>query len=97
MIVSVKKNTTTHLLCKENKQGFLENIQHTHTTRRQDSELHYEYNGAIYIINAQSIQNKGLTACSKRIKYCMPDEYSIDIDTELDWEIAEYLMQKNRN
>jgi CMP-N-acetylneuraminic acid synthetase len=28
------------------------------------------------------------------VGYVMPEEYSIDIDTQLDWEIAEFLMSR---
>ena len=31
---------------------------------------------------------------SETIGYIMPEEYSIDIDTQLDWDIAEFLMTK---
>ena len=95
MVVSVKESPKTHLLCKENTEGFLEQIIQSNTTRRQDSETVYEYNGAIYILNVQSIQEKGLAGCTKRIKYCMPEEYSIDIDTEFDWKLTECILQKS--
>ena len=58
-------------------------------TRRQDAPTVWAYNGAIYIICPQSIRNMNLGEFPRRIPYEMPADRSVDIDSILDWEIAE--------
>ena len=54
----------------------------------------YTINGALYLSSRKSIfLNKSLFSPST-LGYIMPQKYSIDIDTELDWDIAQFLMKK---
>ena len=54
----------------------------------------YTVNGALYLSSKKSISlNKSLFS-STSLGYIMSERDSIDIDTELDWEIAEFLMKK---
>ncbi len=62
--------------------------------RRQDAPKVYEYNGAIYIINPESLKKTHLNKFSKRIKYVMDDFSSLDLDLTLDWHISEMIMSK---
>lgn len=63
-------------------------------TRRQDAPDVWEYNGAVYVMTAGSLL-KGPMSGFKRIKpYPMPSERSVDLDTPLDWQIAENLFIK---
>lgn len=62
-------------------------------TRRQDVPHAWEYNGAVYVINPQSIRRMQLGAFPRRIPCEMPRSRSIDLDTMLDWEIAETIMR----
>ena len=61
---------------------------------RQEYEDFYTLNGALYLSSSDNILNKRSFISPKTIGYIMPEEYSIDIDTPLDWEIAEFLMHK---
>ena len=61
---------------------------------RQEYGKYYTLNGALYLSNLESLLKKKSFISSSTIGYVMPSEYSIDIDTELDWEIAEFLMSK---
>ena len=63
-------------------------------TRRQDAPPAWEYNGAVYVINPESIRRCGLGEFTRRIPYVMPKDRSIDIDTATDWIVAETLMNK---
>ncbi|MCH5220730.1 MAG: acylneuraminate cytidylyltransferase family protein [Muribaculaceae bacterium] len=58
--------------------------------RRQDAPPVYEYNGAVYVVNPQSLREVPLGAFPRRIPCLMPRERSLDLDTPLDWEMAEY-------
>ena len=63
--------------------------------RRQDAPKAWEYNGAIYIINPQSLKRKSLGAFKRRRMYEMDELHSLDLDTPLDWRIAELLIAEN--
>ena len=61
---------------------------------RQQYSKNYIFNGSLYLSKKDSIiKNKSLIT-PKTVGYIMPERYSIDIDTQFDWEIAEYLMSK---
>lgn len=61
-------------------------------TRRQDAPKAWEYNGAVYVINPQSIRRLPLGAFPRRIPYPMQPEDSLDIDTPFDLLMARTLM-----
>ncbi len=63
-------------------------------TRRQDAPEAYEYNGAVYVINPVSIRRMAMGRFTRRVPYCMPRSRSIDLDTPLDWIVAEHLMNE---
>lgn len=63
--------------------------------RRQDAPKAWEYNGAIYIINPQSLKRKSLGEFKRRRMYEMDELHSLDLDTPLDWRIAELLIAEN--
>ena len=61
--------------------------------RQKYSDL-YTINGALYLSSKKSIfLNKSLFSPST-LGYIMPEKYSIDIDTQLDWDIAQFLMKQ---
>ncbi len=99
MVVSVTaaKSNPYYNLMEETKNGFLKKSKLTKSpiTRRQDVPPVYEINGAIYIINVMSFLKKGGLSNFNRIKkYLMPPKDSLDIDSPLDWEFAEFLLSK---
>lgn len=63
-------------------------------TRRQDVPPVYEYNGAVYVINPQSIRKMTLGSFPRRVPYVMPAERSVDIDAPVDLLVAEHLLGK---
>ncbi len=91
MVVSVKetKSNPYSILKEENSQGFLENSKNGNFTKKQDCPKVWELNGAIYIINVKSLKSKSIRDFTKVRKYEMDEISSHDIDTELDWLIAE--------
>lgn len=58
-------------------------------TRRQDAPQAWEYNGAVYVIDPEAIEKYPLGALPRRLPYRMDAIRSVDLDTPLDWEIAE--------
>ncbi|MCM1138167.1 MAG: acylneuraminate cytidylyltransferase family protein [Duncaniella sp.] len=63
-------------------------------TRRQDVPKAWQYNGAVYVINPDSIRKMGLGEFPVRIPYEMPRSRSVDLDTPIDWKITEMLMKE---
>ncbi len=95
MVVSVKPAPVSVNLFYEDKEGDLTPVfSHGGGVRRQDAAPFYEYNGSLYIINNDSLVKKGWSGFTKIRKYVMPDMYSVDIDTELDWMFAEFLIDR---
>lgn len=92
MVVSVTSSHAPAVLCKEDKEGFVELIYNKDASGRQQLNEMYEFNGAIYVINIQSLLNKGLSKFTKRVKYVMPKERSIDIDDIFDFYHVESIL-----
>lgn len=63
-------------------------------TRRQDAPKVWEYNGAVYVINPQSIRAMAIGEFSRKVPCEMPRERSIDLDTPMDWTIAELVISE---
>ena len=59
--------------------------------RRQDAPRVWQQNGSVYVINPKSLFEKGMVGFDKIRKYPMDEVYSVDLDTPLDWKIAELL------
>ena len=94
MLVSVKetKSNPYYVLREENKDGWLVKSKEGNYTRRQECPKVYELNGAIYIINVNALKLKPIHEFERIRKYEMDDVSSHDIDSVLDWKIAEILL-----
>ena len=100
MVVSVKECMANPYYCvfEEDSNGFLQICKGDgNIFRRQDSPKVYEYNGAIYVINAQTLKTTHLHKMQKRIKYVMDERSSFDLDTMWDWQMAEMIIQQDKN
>lgn len=62
---------------------------------RQKLKDLYNLNGALYLSKRESILRHKSFISNSTIGYIMAEEFSIDIDTQLDWEFAEFLMSKS--
>ena len=62
---------------------------------RQHYPKTYVLNGALYLSTSDSILKNKSFILSSTIGYVMAEEYSIDIDTQFDWDMAEFLMSKS--
>jgi len=100
MVMSVKivENDPYRLLFKESADGNLEKLFANEYIQRQDAPVLYEENGAIYLMNAKSIDAyTSFNEFKKKQKYVMDAIPSLDIDTEMDWKYAEYIAEKKLN
>ena len=50
-------------------------------------------NGAIYVINIEALKEKGLGGFTKRVKYVMSKESSVDIDDIYDFMLIESILK----
>lgn len=93
MLVSVKETKANpyFVLREEDENGFLVPSKSSNTIRRQDIPKVWELNGAIYIINTSILKKMPLYKFTKVKKYVMDELTSHDIDTEMDWQLAEKL------
>lgn len=99
MVVSVKetKSNPYYVLFEENEKGYLVKSKPSNFIRRQDCPKVWEYNGAIYIMNKTQLQLNPPVMFTKIKKYVMNEFESHDIDTPLDWLIAEHLVNNKSN
>jgi len=96
MVVTVKvaKENPYFTLYEENKQGLLYKSKDGKFERRQDCPLVYAFNGAMYLINVDSIKKCKFSEFNNIRKIIMPEERSLDIDTSADWALAEFYLNK---
>lgn len=95
MVVSVKEaSCNPYYNCFEtDADGFLKISKGDgQYTRRQDVPKAWEYNGAVYIINVESLRAMPMGSFPHRLMYEMPACRSVDLDTPADWIVAEALM-----
>lgn len=66
--------------------------------RSQDLDKYYRLNGAIYICNVRTfLKEKTFISKNKSFAYIMKKEHAVDIDDDLDFEFANYLLLKKQN
>ena len=63
---------------------------------RQELPVLYETNGAIYLTYCHYLKKNNSFFSDKTYAYKIPVERSIDIDSEFDFKIAEFLLQNRR-
>ncbi|WP_069107382.1 acylneuraminate cytidylyltransferase family protein [Campylobacter iguaniorum] len=67
-------------------------------TRSQDLTKFYRLNGSIFIANTDKfLHNRSFYGAKNSFAFIMPQIYSIDIDTELDFEISKVIADKQIN
>lgn len=99
MVVSVApaKSNPYYTCMEEDSDGLLQVSKGDgRYTRRQDAPAVYELNGAVYVINPASLAAKPMSAFSRRRKYEMPQSRSLDLDTLLDWQLAELIIEADK-
>lgn len=84
-------------LVEINKDGFVELSKKlsTQVVRRQDAPKTFDLNASIYVWKRDSLINNDNLFGNTMI-YEMPEERSIDIDSELDFQIVSQLMESRK-
>lgn len=65
--------------------------------RRQDAPPAWQFSGAVYVINPGSIRRMSLGAMPRRIGVPTDPARCIDLDTPLDWELAETILRHSKS
>ena len=94
MVVSVvvAKSNPYYTLFEDDENGFLKKSKEGNFLTRQECPEVYEYNGAIYIMNKQKLKEGGYSSLKKIKKYVMDENHSVDLDTPIDWIMAETML-----
>lgn len=98
MLVSVslaKANPYFNLFEEDEKDNLVISKIHPSKTR-QKSPLVYQFNGAIYLINYNSLVKSEISLFPRIKKYLMSKEDSIDIDDPIDWTLTELLLKMQK-
>ena len=95
-VVSVCEVEHSPYWCFEIEKGYLRSLfgDEYLRMRRQDLEGVYVPNGAIYISTPRTLYKCKSFYCNHTIPYIMPIKRSIDIDNEIDFMLAESVVQK---
>ena len=98
MVVTVVESATNpyYNSYETDEQGFLHiSKADGKYVRRQDAPKVWEYNGAVYVINIDSLRRMPLSQFSRRKMVEMSRESSLDLDTPIDWMVAEAVMAQS--
>lgn len=76
------------------EDGSMKDFIQCNNKRSQDLGEYYRLNGAIYIYDVQALLNSGaILYRDDTYAYKMSNKYSVDIDNEFDFELAEYIIK----
>ena len=81
----------------ENGKVYLSKKLDSTIVRRQDAPKSYDMNASIYIWKREIILNENSIFLEKTGLYVMPEERSIDIDTELDFKFVDFILNGGYN
>ena len=86
-----------YIVKKITENGMLEDFipQNTTYNRRQDMPPAYALNGAIYLNRSYSLIKNHTFIPKDTVAYIMPKERSIDIDSPLDFQLAELILNNS--
>lgn len=92
-VVSVCEAEHSPLWCGHlpDDNEFVDFVDQRNIKQRQVGEKFYRLNGAIYIVNIERFLNDKYLYRKGSYAYIMPQDRSMDIDTEIDFKITEFL------
>lgn len=94
MVVSVTKSHTPAVLCNDDEEGYVQLVFNKNAAGRQELQDMYEFNGAVYVMNIQALLKKGIAGFTKKVKYVMSKEHSVDIDDIIDFKLVETMIKR---
>ena len=99
MVVSVKQpeDSPFYNQFMENEKGFLVPCLKRAGNRRQDCPPIYTYNGSTYIMRIADLKRMHMHELKRIRKHLMPEVNSLQIDTMMDWLVAEAIVDLKLN
>ena len=97
MVVSVMKSHAPAVLCQDDEDGFVQLTYNQKALGRQQLPEMYEFNGAVYVMSVDALLEKKMAGFTKKVKYVMSKEHSIDIDDIYDFLQVEAILKYNKN
>lgn len=94
MVVSVTKSHAPAVLCNDDEEGYVQLVFNKNAAGRQELQDMYEFNGAVYVMNIQALLKKGIAGFTKKVKYVMSKEHSVDIDDIIDFKLVETMIKR---
>lgn len=77
------------------ERGLLDGfIKRGQEKQRQEQKVYYRVNGAIYIFSIPEFRKDSFLYRENAYAYIMPEDRSVDIDTEFDFRFAEFLLEQ---
>lgn len=84
----------SNTLPKDNSMGDF--IRPEALSRSQDISQYYRLNGAIYIFDVKKLrEHNEIRYTSETYAYVMDNDVSFDIDTEIDFDLAQFFMERS--
>lgn len=97
MVMSVfETRANPYYVLFEETSGYLVKSKEGTFDTRQSAPIVYQANGAVYVINVNSLKTKSMKSFTRVRKMVMDEERSIDIDTPADWDYCEFLMGRRQ-
>lgn len=101
LISVVEAETPASWYLNVSKDGILQScgygLEDGMSRNRQENDLSYIPNGAIYILDYNLLCEKRTYYCERTIPYIMDRKSSIDIDVLDDFEYAQYVLRQKRD
>jgi len=96
-VISVREVKVFPVYMYKEKNGYLFPYENSlEIKNRQEMEKLYAYTGSILVTMANILKNQQKIVFGGKIKgYVMDELHSIDIDTQLDFDICDFLMGRN--
>lgn len=97
-VVSVCEAEHSPLWCGQlpDNHEFTGFIDQKSIQQRQAGKKYYRLNGAIYIVDVDRFRRDHFLYCSGSYAYIMPQIQSVDIDTEIDFLLAELIWKSGK-
>jgi len=80
-------------ICGNRLQQYVEQFEEKTTSRRQDFHPVYKRNGGLYATKREVVMNWGRVWGDHVIPYVMPDYKSLEVDSPIDFFLADLLMK----
>jgi N-acylneuraminate cytidylyltransferase/CMP-N,N'-diacetyllegionaminic acid synthase len=73
-----------------------ENIRRSAVTRRQDEQIEVTPSGGFYIAKWEGFRRNQSFYTDRTLPFLVPDECALEIDEPMDWDWAEFLIDRKR-